>query len=63
MYDQWPFYSIQAGRAVGLVLVGTDSLASLLGGGLDGLLGPENSSDTGKSSLDVSVFIEQRDRC
>jgi len=39
--------------ALYLILVGTDALASLLGGSLDRLLALEDSSDTGKSGLDI----------
>ena len=49
-----PFYSMQNYKsALYLILVGTDALASLLGGSLDRLLALEDSSDTGKSGLDI----------
>jgi len=49
-----PFYSMQNYKsALHLVLVGADALASLLGGSLDGLLALKDSSDTGKSGLDI----------
>jgi hypothetical protein len=39
-----------------LSLGGTDTLASLLGGSLDGLLGGEDSGNAGKSSLFVPMM-------
>jgi len=39
-----------------LVLVGADTLGSLLGGSLDGLLAGEDSGDTGKSSLNYAAM-------
>ena len=41
----------QEKKMLDLVLVGTDTLGSLLRGSLDGLLGGEDSGNAGKSGL------------
>jgi hypothetical protein len=47
--------TIQEEKNLDLVLVGTDTLGSLLRGSLDGLLGGKDSGDAGKSGLKNKV--------
>ena len=45
-----------------LLLVGTDTLGSLLGGSLDGLLGGEDGGDAGKSGLEMQRVVESKNK-